>query len=364
MRDDYLDYLWDRSGPPDPDVERLERVMRPLRSRPAPPSWSAAGEADARPPTPQRLRGSGFGRFPDGAPTPATPPARSVPAVFAAVAATLLIACAAGLWTLHARRPSWPLVRLAGSPVVGGSQVREGGRLAVGQWLRTDASSRASIAVSDIGRVDVDPNSHVRLVASRDGHHRLALRRGTVRALIWAPPGQFVVDTPSSTAVDLGCEYTLHVDDSGAGLVEVTTGWVGFEFQGRESFVPAGAMCATRPRVGPGTPYFADVSHRVRNALAVIDFGSPTEAGRRAALGIVLAEARRQDAITLWHLLGRVHGGDRDRVFDGLARFVPPPASVDSAGIRRGDRAMLDAWWNALDLGPMDWWRTWKRRWE
>ena len=339
MRDDYL---WDRSGPPDPDVEHLESVLGRLRARPAPPAWP---EAATTGPAPARAR-------------------PGVPSVFHAAAAALLVACIGGAWSLHATRPSWPLVSLAGAPVVGASQVREGGRLAVGQWLRTDASSRASIAVSDIGRVDVDPNTHVRLVASRDGHHRIALRRGTVRALIWAPPGQFIVDTPSSTAVDLGCEYTLHVDDSGAGLVEVTTGWVGFEFQGRESFIPAGASCATRPRVGPGTPYFADVSHRVRDALAVIDFGSPTEAERRAALGIVLAEARPRDAITLWHLLARGPSADRDRVFDGLARLVPPPASVDRAGIRRGDRSMLDAWWNALDLGSMDWWRTWKHGWE
>ena len=27
------DYLWDRSGPPDPDVERLEQALAPLRYR-------------------------------------------------------------------------------------------------------------------------------------------------------------------------------------------------------------------------------------------------------------------------------------------------------------------------------------------
>ncbi len=27
------DYLWDRSGPPDPEIERLERTLAPLRYR-------------------------------------------------------------------------------------------------------------------------------------------------------------------------------------------------------------------------------------------------------------------------------------------------------------------------------------------
>jgi len=84
------------------------------------------------------------------------------------------------------------------------------------------------------------------------------LERGTIHAVIWAPPGEFVVDTPSAVAVDLGCVYTLHVDDSGAGLLRTTMGWVGFKLNGQESFIPAGAICQTRPKIGPGTPYMED----------------------------------------------------------------------------------------------------------
>ena len=65
--------------------------------------------------------------------------------------------------------------------------------------------------------------------------------RGTIHARIWAPPRFFFVNTPSAVAIDLGCEYTLQVDDAGAGLMRVTPGWVGFESDGRESFVPEGA---------------------------------------------------------------------------------------------------------------------------
>jgi hypothetical protein len=71
-----------------------------------------------------------------------------------------------------------------------------------------------------------------------------------MHAFIWAPPGQFSVETVSSTAIDLGCAYTLTMDDKGVGRVEVTSGWVGFEWQGRESFIPIGAVCVTRPGLG------------------------------------------------------------------------------------------------------------------
>ena len=93
-----------------------------------------------------------------------------------------------------------------------------------------------------------------------------------MHATIWAPPNQFFVETPSTLAVDLGCAYTLTVDDEGAGLVSVLVGWVGFKWRDRESFIPAGSSCATRPRIGPGTPYNERVSPAYREALSTIDF--------------------------------------------------------------------------------------------
>src|SRR5207253_7821011 len=130
-------------------------------------------------------------------------------------------------------------------------------------WLETDSSSRAKISVGRIGQVEVDPNTRLRLVQTRLTEHRLALARGRMQARIWAPPRLFFVDTPSAEAVDLGCAYTLAVDDAGGSLLQVTSGYVAFVRDGRESKVPAGAVCVTRPGIGPGTPYFADASEKL-----------------------------------------------------------------------------------------------------
>jgi hypothetical protein len=260
--------------------------------------------------------------------------------------------------------PAWAVARLSGAPRVGSRTMGDASRLGVGQWLETDAQGRAQIDVADIGRVHVDPGTRVRLVSTRTGEYRMQLARGTLHALIWAPPGQFFVDTPSSTAVDLGCAYTLQVDPTGAGVVRVESGWVGFEWRGREAFIPAGAVCATRPGIGPGTPHYEDVFASVREALETLDFERPTPMERAAALTHVLDNARAQDAVTLWHLLSRVHpGAERDSVFDRLAALVPPPAGVTREGIRAGRRDMLDRWWERLGLGEADWWRMWKQPW-
>jgi hypothetical protein len=330
------DYLWDKSGAPDPEVAELERLLGRFRS-------------------PER----------DAAPLPAVAArvARLRPP-FLAAAAVLALACAASLWHVSASDPAaWRVVRVAGTPRAGRAPVDDAARLSVGAWLETDAASRATLAVSTIGQLDVEPNSRLRLVETREGTHRLAMARGTVHAFIWAPPGQFVIDTPSSRAVDLGCAYTLDVGPDGSGAIEVTAGWVAFEHAGRESFIPAGARCATRPRVGPGTPHMVDAPAGLDEALSALDFGEASITVRDQALARVLALARPEDTVTLWHLLARVRRAERDAVFEALARHVPPPASVTREGIRSGDQVMRDAWWDALDIGDVDFWRAWKRRW-
>lgn len=325
------DYLWDGSGAPDPELQRLETLLGGLRhNRPAPP-W------------PARNRWLAWLRF-------ETPfPLR------AAVAAMALIAGAAWL-AVRSPHSGWEVTNLEGQPRVGSGRIGATGRLGVGESVETDGASRAMINIGRIGEMEVDPNSHVRLVKARVTEHRVALDRGKIHARIWAPARSFFVETPSAVAVDLGCSYTLEVGPSGASLLRTISGWVGFEWQGRESFVPAGAACATRPGVGPGTPYFEDASEAFREALAQLDF----EARSAAALETVLAAARPEDALTLWHLLSRMGGSDRERVYDRLAALVPPPKGATRDGVLRGDKGTLDLWWDSLGLGQASWWRIWK----
>jgi len=343
------DYLWDGSGRPDPDIEKLEHVLGSLRyDRPAPvfPETVKSGEFPAR---------AWFAR-------------RWFFLSLAAASAVILIAIGSGLlWRF--RTPvvdGWSVTSVAGTPRVGQETVGVSHRtetLTIGQTLETDGQSRARIRVEDIGEIRIDPDTRLRVLSSPSGGSRLALDRGTIHARIWARPGIFVVDTPSALAVDLGCAYTLHVDDSGDGLIRTSLGWVGFKLGDHESFIPAGAACVTRPRSGPGTPYFEDSSVALRSALSTLDRASSARAEQAVALRTVLAHSRKRDALTLWHLLVRVEYAEREQVFDRLAGLVPPPSSVTRDGILRLDRTMLDAWWNQLDLGDISLWRHWERSW-
>lgn len=339
MSDDARDdYLWDGTGVPDEEVVRLEALL---------------------------------GRYRHTAPLPALPP-RAIPprriAVQAALqllvaAASLILVAGAAWFAFSLRQTGWTVQSLAGAPTVAGTRIDQPSRLPIGETMTTDAVSRARIDVGTIGIVDVEPNSRVRLIASRAREHRLALDHGQIRALIWAPPRLFFVNTPSSTAIDLGCAYTLRVDERGWGKIVVESGWVAFEHAGRESFIPQTAMCTTRPGVGPGTPCYQDVPAGFEEALTILDFSPTQDVSRKAALDTILASARPKDALTLWHLLSRGSLAERGRVYDRLTGLVPAPPAATRDAVLRGDRRALDEWWNKLELDSVSWWRFWKRSW-
>jgi FecR protein/Putative zinc-finger len=267
------------------------------------------------------------------------------------VAATLVLAVAIGAIWFYSRenRPFWEVARLDGAPRIGRSTVHDKGRLALGEWLETDETSRAKISVGSIGQVDVDPNTRIRLLETKATEHRLELARGRMSARIWAPPRLFFVDTPSAVAADLGCAYTLEVNDEGGGILHVTSGWVALQWQGRESIVPAGAACATRRGVGPGTPYFEDSSEIFRHALTKFDFEpNDKDWSKIPTLDLLLNEARPKDSLTLWHLLFRVEMPDRERVYERLAVLSPPPAGVTREGVLQLNQQMLQSWKDKL----------------
>jgi hypothetical protein len=321
------DYLWDKSGEPDPDVEQIERALGRFAQTTPPPALDLWRLPAAR-------TGAKYSRG------------------VLVIAATLALAVAGAVLTLYERRaaPAWQVTTASGRSM-----------LPAGVWLDT-AQGEATVAVADIGTVTVEPGARVRMLSTRSGHHRMEMSRGTMHAIIWAPPNQFFVQTPSALAVDLGCAYTLTVDEDGGGLVTVLAGWVGFKTGEREAFIPAGFAAVTRPGIGPGTPYSERASSGYRQALALIDFGSSNGDTQRA-LTFVLEQSQEHDEVTLWHLLQRVPDVERDRVFDRLASFVPPPTGVTRDGVRAGDRRMLDAWWDALGLGSTSLWRSWSQQW-
>jgi ferric-dicitrate binding protein FerR (iron transport regulator) len=253
----------------------------------------------------------------------------------AALAGILAVAVLFIVLLIETRRaglPSWEVTGLPGTS-----------RLRPGEVLQTDSSSEAQIKIANIGQLTIDPNTRIRLLVTRRDQHRFALDRGKVEATTWAPPRLFIVETPSATAIDLGCKYTLEVQDDGSSMLHVTLGLVALERGTGETIVPAGAFCRTRSGAGPGTPFFEDSSPQFQSALEQVD--SLQEGPERSRqVEIVLREAHIRDGLSLWHLLPRVDDESRGLIYDRLAQLLPPPPEVTREGVIRLDPKTLDAW--------------------
>lgn len=298
------EYLWDRTGEADPEIARLENLLAQYR-------YSG----------PTKRHQSGKLKL-------------------------LAIAACLALFALAA-------IRLHRSPL--SEWQIAGKRIAVGQTIDTADHSNTKLEAPFFGEVNLDSNSRLQVLPSSGGNQRLALRRGTMHALIWAPPASFLVETPAAKTIDLGCSYTLTVLPDDSGILSVQTGWVAFQNGSMESFIPAGAVCHTRPRLGPGLPYFESASRDLRDAVSKYD----STAGRKGLQAIV-SSVRKEDALTLWHLVVRTSGADRDLVVQRFAALVP---GIDSTGLQAGNSHAIDQAWNLLGLGGADWWRMWKHNW-
>lgn len=322
------EYLWDRSGTPDPEIARLESLLGRYAAK---QPWGA-GAPPAVPPAPRR-------RY----------------TAVAAIAASLIIAIALGVFAMRFRwraGEAWPIVSITGTPTINGRAITSDARFGVGDELRTDAHSRATIGIARVGELSVAPNSTVTLVQTRGGRHRVRLDRGHVSARVWAPPFTFAVRTPAGLASDVGCAFDLRYD-GGSGEVRVTSGWVDFDGEDRSSLIPAGAVAELRGE-NPGSPYYVDAPPAFRAALRAYDH-------RNGPVEDVIAAARPRDAMTLIHLLERAPRAERGPLFDALSRVHPPPAGVTREGVLDRDFEMLDDWRRSLGLGGVKrWWVYWR----
>lgn len=334
MPDPQSDYLWDKSGKPDPSVEQLEEFLSPLRYEPKPLKLAPARDRSRR-----------WGWI-------------LVPA--ATAAAVVLIALGLYGWRLRwSEGDPWQVRALAGTPSIGATSISVNGHLGVGETIRTDANSRAELRVAHLGTIEIDPNTQLQLIETTSRRHTVSLKLGKISARLWAPPFSLYTETPSATAQDLGCAYTLEIAPDGSGLMKVTSGWISVEAEGAQTLIPAGAQAETRTSLPPGDPYFGDASAQFKSALRALDFGNLDPDAYTDALLTLLHESRQQDVITLLSLLQR-GTVNRGAIYDRTAQLDPPPPGVTRQGIIDRQPGMLDAWRQTLHFpGVKTWWLDW-----
>ena len=146
------DYLWDGSGEPDPEIQKLENALGKLRhNRPALvfPVITTTALPPARPRLLQMFLSPRL----------------------ISVAAIIALAAGLGFWYLRLKpvpgpQPTWDITAVTGTPRIGSQTVSKAGKFGVGQILETDGRSQASIRDEKTGEIQIEPGSRLRLLNS------------------------------------------------------------------------------------------------------------------------------------------------------------------------------------------------------
>ncbi|MCC7014567.1 MAG: FecR domain-containing protein [Planctomycetes bacterium] len=307
------EYLWDKSGVPDAELARIERLLGRYRFA----SASARAPWSARSARPRWILG------------------------FALVAAAVL--AVAVLW--RAERAG-----LRASYAVAGLESVE--RARAGDALATRAGETAVLTIASLGSVTLEPHSRLRVEDTGARVHKLFLERGALRASIFARPEEFQVDTPSGLSIDLGCEYTLAVEDDGSSRVRVETGRVAFAAAGRRVIVPAGAEMRATRRDGPSVPVRVAADAQLVAAIRRLEFAEPPEP---ADVRRVLDSDWREESVSIWHLFVQARSATtRREMYAVLAKLYPRPEGAREAfsDVERAlaaDQAALDLWRSSVE---------------
>ncbi len=305
------DYLWDRSGGPDKDTQRLEQLLGEFRyRRPRRPVWQR--------PTTWIV----------------------VPLVAAAI---VVFSFALQNEKTQDDLHLWTASAVLGTPTADNSPIIEPRVVSDGQWLDTDGTSRLRIDLGGHGEVFLEPGSRLRIISTEASDPRLRLTEGMLHVALWAPDDVFF-ETPSAVAVERDGEFVIAINEDDRVCLSVNIGRVTMREGSKESIVPAGAVCEAYPESGPGTPFCESAPDRFRQALESYDLSKHGAAGLEQVLG----EASHCELVPLWHLLQRVDSEQRGRIFDHMAQLQPPPDDVTRSGIIKLDSRMLDRWWSTI----------------
>ncbi|NWF88716.1 MAG: FecR domain-containing protein [Ignavibacteriaceae bacterium] len=248
----------------------------------------------------------------------------------------------------HSPAEFWPIEKVSGRPVIETKVLTGDGAIESGERLFTDFSSRARLKLENIGEIDIEPQSEIRIIESGKAEHKLILSRGRILARSWSIPKLFSIKTPSANIKDLGCAYSITVDEKSSTFLNVTSGWVLMENKNCKSLLPKGTSCYSGVS-GMGTPFSESASLTFKDALYNLDFNN----GSSSDLDIVLSEARKDDLITLFHLLKRSEKQSREKIFNRIAELFTIPQRITPEGIIQGNNEMMARLWVELGLGSI-----------
>lgn len=316
------DYLWDRSGEPDPAVRQLEELLTLLRYE--------GGPLKSR---------------------------RSAWRTRAIVAAAVVAFTVTGLLAAH--HASWS-VDPSGEVRLDDRILTSAADVAPSSLIETGPGATATLRLGLLGTVTLAPNTRVSVEETAIRESRLGLEHGTISARIGAPPRLFYVSTPSAEAIDLGCAYDLSIDSSnGTGRLRVTHGWVALDDGSGRVYVPRGSAVKILGARRLSVPVRDDATAAFGDAVEDVVATLPVVSVEQAA--VIDRTGMSEDNLAIWHLIRRADSEGRRRLAAVLASRGDA-ISIDVDAIARGDDAEIERVGRKLGVHESRWWTAWIRQ--
>lgn len=242
----------------------------------------------------------------------------------------------------------WTVEKISGYPVIESRVLTNQGIIKLGEKLITDSESRARIRVGDLGEIDIEPQTEIKIVETETSEYRMVLEKGKMSVRTSSAPKLFSIETISAHVVDLGCMYYLSVDENGTTTVQVKSGWVLMKNKNERVLIPENSICSATTN-GIGVPVSIYASHAFKESVG--NFNLLT--GSLEELKKILQQANQNDLITLFHLIKRLDQESREKIFNRISTLTNVPPRVNRDGIINGDKDILGRLWVDLGLGSI-----------
>ncbi len=321
------DYLWDGSGTPDPEIQRLESLLAEFRHRRSPTRSSRRIVL----PRHSNLAAC-FSKCPGFLASPPLPSFSSLSCV--------------GLFFSRRPRtppdtgPSWNVASLEGAPQIG-----------------SQFAFRHSIRRQTLCR----PNSHHQFLFARFPFRKRSRRNSNRSQFSRSPPANRSETTnafnsmsapftppsgllpanslwtrpPPSPSISVAPTRSKSRPTAPAPFAPRSAGSASISTAATRSSPQA--PCASRaPRSAPALPISKTPANPFAKLSTVFDLTEQSTDARSKQLNTVLSQARPRDGLTLWHLLSRTTGPERAQVY---ARFADSRSSSSRRHSRRHPRS-------------------------
>jgi len=331
------DYLWDKSGEPDPTVVALEELLGPMGHDASTPMMTTTattthGATDER----QRRKEA------------RAQASRAYWKVLAAVFVLMVLGFAAYRFSLESvdkggEKGPAPIAVSKQPPLRLGQKTAP---VAEGETIVAGPGRPTALQVGSYGSVSLAAGTRVRVKRNSTERVLLELPKGSldVRLKEVAPARFFQVDTPAGRVVDLGCEYTLDVDKAGGLELDMRSGWVAIEHSAGRVIVPAGATASSTKVAGPRIPVMNATEPPILDALKAYETSSEWGDQRAQATRLLNLLGQPHDTLIAWHLLGHVDDGVAGRAHQVLTRITNKPLAVKTADNARPTPTERDVW--------------------